>query len=140
MNIEKLSDLIEPVELLELPTAVIEEIVAPLEGADIADILEKVSEVTLEYNEAKFGKLYRAKFGKLYRAKMELSEFCSTSLEQHAFITGLMMPFTNLFHPREKLSDSHYSIEGEAHYVQFGEFISTLLILGIILLILWRVL
>jgi hypothetical protein len=50
------------------------------------------------------------------------------------------MPFTILYHPREKLSENYYSKEKEAHYVQFGEFISTLIILGIIALILWRVL
>jgi len=69
-----------------------------------------------------------------------LSEFCNTSLERHALITGLLMPFTILYHPREKLSENYYSKEKEAHYVQFGEFISTLIILGIIALILWRVL
>jgi large-conductance mechanosensitive channel len=68
-----------------------------------------------------------------------LLEFCSTDLERHALITGLMMPFSNLYHPREKLSENFYSKEKEAHYVQFGEVISTLIILGIIALILWRV-
>jgi len=73
------------------------------------------------------------------KLKSILLEFCNNSLEWHALITGLMMPFSNLYHPREKLSENYYSKEKEAHYVQFGEFISTLIILGIIALILWRV-
>jgi len=67
-----------------------------------------------------------------------------TDREKHALYEGLMMPVSWLFHKRIPLTEDHYaSIEdsqNETHYVQLGETITVVGVLGTIAIawLIWR--